>query len=135
MAQVYYSNMIIDFFIHIHYYISVYIQCGLIVYIQGVWTYIETTFQPPLSNDRLVSKVKLWPRHSFVSLVSQELRFHCHMLWVFFVISELRLGVIVRFVDIGGIVDHCFRNVHSCWNIGSKLRKCNQCIKKTTKIY
>jgi hypothetical protein len=31
------------------------------------------------------------------------------MLWSFFVLNEARREVIVRFVDIGGIVDHyCF---------------------------
>lgn len=42
----------------------------------------------------------------FVSVQSQDLDFLHHMLWSFYTFSELRWEMIVRFVDIIGIVDH-----------------------------
>jgi hypothetical protein len=44
---------------------------------------------------------------SCMPVLSQNLDFQCHISWSpLFVLSKLRLEVIVNFVDIGGIVDH-----------------------------
>ena len=44
--------------------------------------------------------------HIDVPVPDQDLDVQRHRSWSFFVFSELRWEVLVRFVDIGGIVDH-----------------------------
>ena len=48
------------------------------------------------------------PRYIFAPVKNKDMDFQRHMSWSFIVFSELMGEAIVRFVDIGGIVDyHC----------------------------
>jgi hypothetical protein len=47
----------------------------------------------------------------FARVQSQDLDFQHHMSWSFLMFNEFRGEVIVRFVDIGGIVDHHYLKV------------------------
>jgi hypothetical protein len=54
--------------------------------------------------------------HIFVSVPSQDMDFQRHMVWHFFAFNDLRWKIIVRFVDIGGIVDHHYSNIIIIYN-------------------
>ena len=79
-----------------------------------VQTFIYTCARFHLSNLYLSNMLDLYqfgyiqPRHMFVPVTSQCLYFHWHESWSYFVFNVLSLEVIVRLVDIGGIVDDNF---------------------------
>ena len=45
--------------------------------------------------------------HIFVHVTSKDSEFQRNMLCLFIANNGLRREVVVRFVDVGGIVDHC----------------------------
>ena len=60
---------------------------------------------PIIKWGRLIPVTGLTPSH-LVPVPCHDLDFQCYMPWLFFMFNELWWEVIVRLVDISGIVDH-----------------------------
>jgi hypothetical protein len=85
---------------------------------------------PVIKMEGLGSHQRVLHRHIFVSDPRQDLDFPTSYVVVFFFLmfKELRWEVIVRFVDIGEIVDHhCLNSIFSIWKyLHSNFKKRNK---------
>jgi hypothetical protein len=94
-----------------------------------------------MSVDRREGKVHMCISYGCLHVRNQELDFQCYMSWSFFMLKDLRFEMIVRFLDIGGIIDHhCLTNsifinsfnIFNSWSYWIYNYLCNQCLSPLT---